>query len=320
MDNYNEEKSYGGLSKAEKARKAAKKRLKRFILCCVIVLCLCISCVMEVCGVWTGLFSMLGICSVYVESSEYPLAVTVCDVGSANCVLIRCEGYNVLVDCGLEKLQGNVLNKLKAADTDMLDLVILTHPDKDHIGNMRNVVDSVAIQRFVTCRNGDYELTDIYNELVSKLEYRNIAIEYAECGAVYVFGNMTLRVVSPNKVYDSSNDNSVVIRLEYGEFSMLLTGDAGKAAENDMLDRGENITADVLLAGHHGSGSSTTGDFLSAVDPSDAVISVEQSDYLPNDSTMQRLIEYGCTIYRTDKSGDITIVSDGTGYKILTQY
>lgn len=310
--------TYRGVPKTERDRISSKRRLKKILLRCIILMGLCVSCIMEVTGVWTSLFSALDIGSAYVESEMYPLAVTVCDVGSANCVLVACEGYAVLVDCGLEKLQGNVLNKLDAADK--LDMVILTHPDKDHIGNMSEVVRSVRTDRFVTCRSADNDSTEIYEELADTLSECGVDIEYAECPNEYVFGNMTLRVVSPDRVYDSTNENSVVLMLEYGGFSMLLTGDAGKTAERDMLSRGEKLDADVLLVGHHGSGGSTSQEFLEAVDPNDAVISVEQSDYLPNDGTVQRLAEYGCVIYRTDKSGDITIVSNGTDYKIITQY
>lgn len=269
---------------------------------------------------WGKIFDESNLTSIYGQSERYPVAMYVLDSGSANCVLVCSAEGNILVDCGQEKAQRNVLDTLDILDIHTLDLVILTHPDKDHIGNLEQVIKTVDVKRFITCENGDYELTSIYRSLEAKLNESHIDIETAKSGDRIAFGELTLDVVSPIMVYDTSNNNSIVVKLVYGDFTALLTGDIGKQAEADILESGADISARVLLVPHHGSGSSTTEEFLQGVNPEYAIISVEQTDYLPGDKTLARLIDFGCEIYRTDVSGNIVVLSDGEECRILTEY
>ena len=296
---------------------ARKRRFNRLVS--VAAVALAISAIVSISPDWQGIIDRNNLTSVYAESERYPVSLYILDSGSANCVLVHSEEGNILIDCGHEKADKNVLDTLDILGIDTLELVILTHPDKDHIGNLEQVIDNVNVERFITCENGDYELSEIYSSLVSKLDEKNIAIETASSGDRMTFGELTLDVVSPIMVYDTANNNSVVVKLCYNKFTALLTGDIGKKAEADIAAGGEDISAEVLLASHHGSGSSTTEEFLEKVNPRYAVISVEQSDYLPNDGTLTRLVNFGCEIYRTDVSGDIVVVSDGNECRVISQ-
>lgn len=266
-----------------------------------------------------SLFIMSGISSIFTQSEEYPMSVFFFDVGRANAILIRCDGYNIMVDSGMEKAQYSSLGYLSLLGVEKLDLLILTHPDKDHIGNMSEVVRSIKTERFVTCQNGDYELTETYSDLLKTLDEENIEVEYAQSGDVFSFGELSLDVISPCKVYDTTNNNSVAIKAVYGDFSLMLTGDIQQEAEEDILANGQNISADVLCIAHHGSGYSTTEDFLKAVNPETAIISVEENDYLPSDKVLKRLVDFGCDIYRTDECGTVVVVYDGSSHKVITQ-
>ncbi len=298
-----------------------RKRRKRFNqLVSVAVVALAISAIVSIPWDWEKIAENNNLISVYTESERYPISLYILDSGSANCVLAHSEEVNILVDCGKEKADKNVLDTLDILGIDTLNLAILTHPDKDHIGNLEQVTDSVAVERFVTCENGDYELSEIYNSLVSKLRENDITVETVKSGDKISFGELTLDVVSPIMVYDTSNNNSVAVKLRYKNFTALLTGDIGKKAEEDIVESGADISANVLLVPHHGSGSSTTEEFLKAVNPKYAIISVEQSEYLPNDGTLTRLINFGCEIYRTDVSGNIIVVSDGEACSVMTEY
>ena len=298
-----------------------RKRRKRFNqLVSVAAVALAISAIVSIPWDWERIIDDNNLTSMYTESERYPIAVYVLDSGSANCVLVHSEEANILIDCGKEKADKNVLDMLDILDVDTLNLVILTHPDKDHIGNLEQVTDTVNVERFVTCENGDYELSELYGSLVSKLREKNIDIETVKSGDKISFGELTLDVVSPIMVYDTSNNNSVVVKLRCKNFTALLTGDIGKKAEEDIVESGADISANVLLVPHHGSGSSTTEEFLKAVNPKYAIISVEQSEYLPNDGTLTRLINFGCEIYRTDVSGNIIVVSDGEACSVMTEY
>lgn len=269
--------------------------------------------------IWDSVFIMSGISSIFTQSEEYPMSVFFFDVGRANAILIRCDGYNIMVDSGREKAQYSSLNYLTLLGVEKLDLLILTHPDKDHIGNMSEVVRSIKTERFVTCQNGDYELTETYSELLKALVEENVEVEYAQSGDTFSFGNLSLNVISPGKVYNTTNNNSVALKAAYGDFSLMLTGDIPQEAEADILNNSQNISSDVICIAHHGSGYSTTDDFLKAVSPKTAIISVEENDYLPSDKVLKRLVDFGCDIYRTDECGTVVVLYDGSSYKVITQ-
>ncbi len=184
---------------------------------------------------WNYLYNFVGISGVYTECGEYPFAVYFFDVGSGNAVLISCEGTNILVDSGREKAQYDTVQRLESAGVDTIDLLVLTHPDKDHIGDMENVLESFEVGRFITCQNGDYDLTSSYTSLMKTAEAVGADVEYVASGEEIVFGELTLSVVSPTKVYDTSNDNSVAMRVVYKDFSLFLPGDMSEAAERDVL-------------------------------------------------------------------------------------
>lgn len=281
---------------------------------------LVISAVLTAFSQWSEIFVGADLSSIYTECEEYPFSIFFFNVGSGNCILVHSDSADILVDSGLERVQSNVLEYLEILDIDSLDLLVLTHPDKDHIGNMADVAENIEIKRFVTCENGDYELTDLYNDLIETLENKGVSVEYTKAGDKFAFGDLILNVVSPTKVYDESNNNSVALKVNYRDFSVFLSGDIESEAEQDILQSGVDISADVLCVAHHGSGSSTEEEFLNEVSPECAVISVEQNEYLPNNKVLSRLINYGCTLYRTDKSGSIAVVSTGESYKIITEY
>jgi len=235
-------------------------------------------------------------------------------------VLISCEDKYILVDCGQEKADKNILDVLKIMNIDTIDLVVLTHPDKDHIGNLEQVIESAAVKRFITCKNGDYELSSFYNSLMNSLTDHNIRCENASAGDRYTFNELTLDIVSPAMIYDTSNDNSLVIKAAFRNVSVLLTGDISRKAEADILSCGTDVSADVLLVPHHGSGGSASDEFLQRIAPDYAIISVEQEEYLPSDRTLARLINYGCRLYRTDYFGNIAVLSSGENVKVVTEY
>lgn len=271
-------------------------------------------------SLFASLCGDLGVTSIYQRCAEYPFCMYFFDVGRANAVLIRCDGYNILIDSGMEKAQNNILDNLEILDVDKLDLLVLTHPDKDHIGNMSDVVENVAVDRFVTCQNGDYEITELYGELIETLDDCGIEAEYTSAGDEFVFGSLNLQTVSPGKVYNSTNSNCVALKASYENFSAFLAADIGFEVEKDIISSGFDISSDILCVAHHGSRYSTSEEFLCKVNPHDAIISTQANEYLPSNYTLKRLIDFGCDIYRTDESGIIAVVSDGKEYSIITQY
>lgn len=261
-----------------------------------------------------ALFAFSGIESIYAQAEHYPLSIYFPDAGSAGCALIHSsESGDILIDCGREKAQHDILSVLSYLDIDTIDTAILTHPDSDHIGNFSEVVSHVPVDRFITCEYSRTCKTQLYISLSDMLDEHDIPITYAKKGDTFLVGDISLDILSPDKIYKKSNDNSLVIRLTYNGFTALFTGDITKKAEKDILESGEDLSADVLCVSHHGSGSSSTEEFLNAVSPDISVISVQESEYTPNGGTIKRLADTGSEIYRTDISGTIAVFLDENG-------
>jgi competence protein ComEC len=158
-----------------------------------------------------------------------------------------------------------------------------------------------------------------YHDALDVLGQRHIPIVYPRGGTVWrTDDGIVLRFYSPTLplltgTRNDINSNSLVFRLEYGAFRMLFTGDAGAEAEARILASGADVRADVLKVGHHGSAYSSTPEFIRAVAPKYAVISVGRDNLFghPAQSTLETLRAGGATIYRTDEDGAVTIETDG---------
>ncbi|PIZ38577.1 MAG: MBL fold metallo-hydrolase, partial [Candidatus Aquicultor secundus] len=112
-----------------------------------------------------------------------------------------------------------------------------------------------------------------------------------------------------------------VVMIKYGKFKALFTGDAGEDIEKRLVDEDSDIDADVLKVGHHGSAASSTRDFLRHASPAVSVISVGEGNKYghPSRSAIRRLAAGGSKIYRTDRNGDVTIITDGTTYRVFVE-
>ncbi len=268
---------------------------------------------------WAKTF--LNLDSIYEKSNNYPLAIYSQNIGNGGCSLIHCGQTNILIDCGLEKFQGNVCQTLDALAIETIDLAVLTHPDSDHIGNFGEVAENYCISKFVTCEYSKQDSSVLYESLVNDLEKNNVSIEYIGSGDFFDFGDISLKILSPDKIYKQSNDNSIVIKFQYNDFSALFMGDASQKAEGDILNHFYNeLSADVLYVGHHGSGSSTSQKLIDAVSPKYAIIQCQDSTYLPNGNTIRRLMNSGCSIYRTDEvmTATVCVYSPNDGIHILS--
>lgn len=239
------------------------------------------------------------------------LEVHFLDVGQADCTLIKCDGYTMLIDAGEDDQGTKIQNYLKKQGVEKLNYLILTHPDSDHIGSA-----DVILTKFETDTvfMSNYEKeTRIYTDLLKLMKDSQIEYRTPEVGDVYPLGSASFQILAPNDEYEDPNNASIALLLTHGENSFLFTGDAEKSAEKDMLDNGLNLAADVFHAGHHGSKTSNTEDFMDAVNPQYAVIScgVDNSYGLPDAEVLNRFRQNGIKVYRTDEQGTIVASSDG---------
>lgn len=239
------------------------------------------------------------------------LEVHFLDVGQADCTLIKCDGYTMLIDAGEDDQGTKIQNYLKKQGVEKLDYLVLTHPDSDHIGSA-----DVILTKFETGMVfiSDFEKeTRIYIDLLQLMKDSQIEYLTPEVGDIYPLGSASFQILAPNDEYEDPNNTSIALLLTHGENSFLFTGDAEKSAEKDMLDNGLNLAADVFHAGHHGSKTSNTEDFMDAVNPQYVVIScgADNSYGLPDAEVLNRFRQNGIKVYRTDEQGTIVVSSDG---------
>lgn len=244
-------------------------------------------------------------------AQDWPFSFHVISVGKADALLVLADEEAILIDGGTTGSGEDVADYLRRAGVQQLSAVINTHADEDHYGGLSAVLERFPCEQF--CISA-YSTGDdpAYLALLEKIQHKDIPLQTWKTGDAYSFGNFRVEVLSPSKLYKETNDQSLVLRLVYGERSFLLTGDAQEDAETDLLESGQTLSADILKVGHHGSRTSTTQAFLDQVSPSCAVFSTgEDRNHLPNSDVLQRLEEAGIPILRTDLDGTLIFCTDG---------
>lgn len=241
------------------------------------------------------------------------LTVHFLDVGQGDCALITCGEYAMLIDAGDNSMGTTVELYLRKQNIKKLDYVIGTHPDADHIGGMDVIIYKFDCDTIIL---PDFEKnTATYRDVIDTINNKNYKITRPAAGKTYSLGQSEFTVISPvsDDYGDNANNYSVGIRLTYGDTSFLLAGDAEEEAEEDMLDSGQELKADVFKASHHGSRTSNTEEFLEAVNPKYAVISCGENNKYghPHAQTLNTLRAMGIKVFRTDEQGAVIIKSDG---------
>ncbi|WP_160685578.1 ComEC/Rec2 family competence protein [Clostridium sp. C2-6-12] len=237
------------------------------------------------------------------------------DVGQGDCILIQVNKKNLLIDSGPKSDKKKLLDSLSKIAIDKLDYVIATHPHEDHIGNMSKIIDNYKVLNFYSPKV--QTTTKTFEEMIDSLKSKSLKINIIKKGidSIDLGENTKVTVFSPTKeFYEDLNNYSPVIKIQYGKTSFLFTGDAQKEVEKELITSHEDIGADVLKIGHHGSSTSSTKEFLNKVNPSLSVISVgsDNSYNHPNTDTIKRLKENEIRVYRTDIDSTVIITSDGS--------
>lgn len=250
------------------------------------------------------------------------LNVIVLDVGQGNSVLVQTpNGSTMLVDAGERMYSEQLLGDLAALGVDHLDALVATHPHSDHIGGMRDVLESLDVDQIYMPRAESKSAT--YTKLLQTIRDQNKKVIATRGGAqafLELDPALTIRVLAPlSDSYSSLNDYSIVLHIRYGQQSILLTGDAERRSEKEMLaDEPSLLSSSVLLLGHHGSSTSSSAGFLDAVQPQVGIISCgADNDYgHPHPDTIQRLEERNIPYYRTDLQGCIGVFFSQSEYEI----
>ena len=233
------------------------------------------------------------------------------DVGQGDSELVCCNGEYMLIDAGEPDASDAVLEYLDALGIDKLDYLVCTHGHSDHCGGLDAVVESLEVETvFTSPYAGDSPSYEIFTDAVYNA---GLELTVPVLGESYRLGEASFSFIGPLEDYDNLNDDSLVMRLEYGDTSFLFTGDMTSKAEKDLINDGADLRCDVLKVGHHGSSGSSCYQFLYEAQPGIGVISCEKGNSYghPHEETLSRLNDAGVTVYRTDLEGSIVIFSDG---------
>lgn len=265
-------------------------------------------------------------------SLETGVTVKVLDVGQGDSILIRTPEQTVLLDTG----DTSEIRRLRAAlgkeGVRRVDKLIITHPHRDHIGGAETVFRNCEVREVFD--NGQPTTTNVYREYLKTIQKKGIPSRTLRDGdTLDLGGGALLRVLSPTQEMADErgmqngkvnlNLNSLVARLEYGDFSMMLTGDAEALTEMGLLKRhtSETLRCTLLKAGHHGSKTASVSAFLQALDADAALISCGKDNeyHCPHPSVLLRYEKQGMDVYRTDRDGTIAVRTDGKSYTIETE-
>lgn len=260
--------------------------------------------------------------------------VHVLDIGQGDSILIRTPSNKaVLIDAGNPGNGKKILAALNGYGVTQIELLVATHAHADHIGAADEVIKGIPVKQVLD--SGVENDTKNYADFLEAIDTRmNAPDKYktAEPGQRFDLGDgVFLTVLAPTQPLfkkedlrgggNEPNANSIITRLDYGEFSMLLTGDAEAQTEDRLIQAGARLEADVLKVGHHGSRYATSEDLIERGRFKDAVISDGEDNRYghPSQDALDRLRAGKVNIYRTDLQGEITITSNGSErYQITT--
>ena len=255
----------------------------------------------------------------YINTNNDLLKVHYLDVGQGDSIFIELpNNETMLIDAAESYQSENIINYLKNLNYQKIDYVIGTHPHTDHIGGLKNIINTFEIGKIYMPKV--VSTTKTYESLLMAIKDKNLKINTAKAGTSIIDTDaLKINILAPNNsIYTELNNYSVVTKITYGTTKFLFMGDAEKLSENEIK---ENVTADVIKIGHHGSNTSSSIDFIKKVNAKYGIISVGLNNKynLPKEETITNWENSGTKIYLTSINGTITASSDGTNIKIESE-
>ncbi|MFD1360731.1 ComEC/Rec2 family competence protein [Lentibacillus salinarum] len=261
--------------------------------------------------------SFISLPAVYAEQQPN-MDVHFINVGQGDSMLIQTPSEkNILIDGGRPAAGKKVTAFLNEQNVEKLDLVIATHPDIDHIGGLPEVMKSFNVEKIMD--TGKIHSTRTYARYVSRILEQKIPIEIAEQHElIKIDPYLKIRVLNTHNSSQSNNASSIVLKLTFNQMDFLLMSDVGKEQERRLMEK-YDLNSEIVKVAHHGSRTSTSLEFLQAVNPNAAVLTYGQKNEYghPVDRVMENLHKVDTTIYPTAMFGDITVRTDGKGFIVF---
>ncbi len=262
----------------------------------------------------------------YLTFHDGKLHVVFCNVGQGDAILIVTPNKkHIMVDTGPDASVVACLARHMPFWERTIDLAILTHPHSDHFMGLYHMLDRYSVLSFSTEKLDSKALS--FQEVKRELHAKNIPQHVVSAGDRFSIGDVSLTIAAPTKEFlqqtspdgmigESREFASVITHLSYGSFDLLLTGDSQAGELTDAANRIAS-SIDVLQSPHHGSATGLDMPVLALLQPKLVVISVGKNNYgHPSPKTLTLLKEQGITVLRTDKQGDVELVSDGERWRV----
>lgn len=292
-----------------------KTSIRRVLVLSIAAVVLLLSAIVTLTGKWDSVFGFVGLSGISDETY-----VAVADVGNSDFIVLYSQGHCAVIDTGDVGDNGyTVVNFLKKRNIKTVDVLFITHPHSDHMGGLEAVLNNFSVNTAVLpdmTEGRDILCSDDLDRALSRSQTQRIQ---ASEGKTFTVGEFELEVLMSLTDAKEENDRSVVITAEAYGRDFLFMGDAGEAAESELLSRYPRLEADVLKVGHHGSKTATSSSFVEAVKPEFAAISCgTQFEDVPSAEVIERLLDAGVQVNRTDINSDIIYFVNEEGICVET--
>ena len=298
----------------------SESNFKNHLIAIVIAIVSCIAVL--------GVMNFLGLTAKQQHAQEEALqigdglTVHFIDVGQGDSILLTCGGKAMLIDGGGERAGDTVVRYLQKQNVQRLDVLVSTHPHRDHVGGLAAVVRNYPIGTVyspVTESDNPY-----FQAFENACADAKLKLTVPKADKSFSLGEAKVTVLGPRgdaAAQENSNNISIVLRVDYNDRSFLFLGDAEYDEETAILDAKCIVDVDVIKAGHHGSEDSTGSRLLTEATPEFCVISCGKgNDYgHPHDNLLSRLRDADVTVYRTDEQGSVVCITDGKAIRFVTE-
>lgn len=242
------------------------------------------------------------------------------DVGQGDSILIQTPANkNILIDGGSPKAGKKVVDYLAHLNIKELDIMIATHPDIDHIGGLPHIMKSIKVNQIID--SGKFYTTKTYFKYLNQIKQDKIPIETATKGEhIHIDPSLQIKILNTYEPRKNNNQSSIVLKITYDHIDFLLMADVEKEQEKE-LQKEYHLQADIVKIAHHGSRTSSSLEFLQAVDPKIALITYSKQNKYghPVKRVIENLNQINAFIYSTAVFGNIIIQTDGQNFLIIPE-